>query len=128
MIKKVTHFTLFVMDQDNALEFYTKLGFNVHTDAKMADGFRWITVNAPADANFEIALVPATTEEQRNLVGNQAEDLPLFYLSVDNCDETYQLFRRHSVEVVLEPTDRPWGREAQFADLYGNVFGICQAK
>ncbi len=129
MIKKLTHFSLFVMDQDKALDFYVnKLGFKLHTDATMPDGFRWLTVNAPEQSDLELALLPAVTEGERNLVGNQAAEKPLFYLSTDDCDATYQELRRHSIEVIQEPIDRPWGREALFGDLYGNVFGICKHK
>lgn len=129
MIKKLTHFTLFVMDQDKAMDFYVnKLGFKVHTDATMDDGFRWLTINAPEQPEVELALIPATTEEERNLVGNQSAEQPLFYVSTDDCDKTYQEFRRHSVEVLQEPVERPWGKAALFVDLYGNIFGICQMK
>lgn len=42
MITKVSHMSLFVLDQDKAYDFYVnKLGFKVHTDQKMDNGFRW---------------------------------------------------------------------------------------
>jgi catechol 2,3-dioxygenase-like lactoylglutathione lyase family enzyme len=45
MIQRISHTTVFVLDQDAALEFYTqKLGFEVRMDAKMGD-FRWLTVS-----------------------------------------------------------------------------------
>ena len=44
MITKVSHFTFFVLDQDKAYDFYVnKLGFTVNTDARMENGFRWLT-------------------------------------------------------------------------------------
>ena len=44
MITKLTHSTVWVLDQDAALDFYTgSLGFEVRTDATM-DSFRWLTV------------------------------------------------------------------------------------
>ena len=47
MIDKLSHTTIWVLDQDEARDFYTeKLGFEVNTDQSM-DGFRWLTVNAP---------------------------------------------------------------------------------
>jgi catechol 2,3-dioxygenase-like lactoylglutathione lyase family enzyme len=47
MIEKLTHTTVWVLDQDEALEFYTqKLGFQLHTDARLGD-FRWLTVTPP---------------------------------------------------------------------------------
>jgi catechol-2,3-dioxygenase len=48
MITKISHASLFVNDQAKAYDFYvTKLGFNVHTDVTMENGFRWLTVTPP---------------------------------------------------------------------------------
>ena len=47
MIKRLSHATIWVLDQDRALAFYTqKLGFEIRTDAKMGD-FRWLTLGIP---------------------------------------------------------------------------------
>ena len=41
MIKRMSHATIFVNNQNEALEFYRdKLGFKVHTDAMVGDDFR----------------------------------------------------------------------------------------
>ena len=49
MISKMSHATVYVLDQDQALEFYRdKLGFKVINDVTMEGGFRWLTV-APSD-------------------------------------------------------------------------------
>jgi catechol 2,3-dioxygenase-like lactoylglutathione lyase family enzyme len=38
VIDKLTHTTVWVLDQEEALEFYTqKLGFQLHTDARVGD-------------------------------------------------------------------------------------------
>jgi len=61
MITKLSHTSFFVLDQDKAYEFYVnKLGFKVHTDVKMDNGFRWLTVTAPDQPDLEIVLFPAT--------------------------------------------------------------------
>jgi catechol 2,3-dioxygenase-like lactoylglutathione lyase family enzyme len=47
VITGLRHTPIRVLDQDEALAFYTeKLGFEVHTDATM-DDFRWLTLVAP---------------------------------------------------------------------------------
>lgn len=125
---RITHIPIFVQDQDEALEFYQRIGFNVQVDSMLADGFRWLTITLPKQRDFEFVLMPATSEDQLTLVGNQADDIPLFYIQTDDVDKVYQQYRRHSIEVVQEPIERPWGREAQFADLYGNIFGIYKPK
>jgi catechol 2,3-dioxygenase-like lactoylglutathione lyase family enzyme len=47
MLKRITHSQVYVLDQDEALDFYVgKLGLEVNTDADL--GFmRWLTVNVP---------------------------------------------------------------------------------
>ena len=45
MIRKMSHATIFVDNQNEALEFYRdKLGFKVHTDAMVGEDFRWLTM------------------------------------------------------------------------------------
>ena len=54
----MSHTSLFVTDQDKAYDFYVnKLGFTVKTDAKMNNGFRWLTVTPPEQPDLEIALL-----------------------------------------------------------------------
>src|SRR3954466_6192152 len=56
MLKTTRLHSLFVLDQDQALEFYVgKLGLEVHTDQDL--GFmRWLTINVPGDPGREILL------------------------------------------------------------------------
>ena len=44
MITRLSHVSVFVLNQDSAYDFYvSKLGFKVHTDAPMGEGMRWLT-------------------------------------------------------------------------------------
>ena len=53
MITKMNHVTLFVIDQEEAKDFYVnKLGFEIKTDAKMDNGFRWLTVAPLSQPDF----------------------------------------------------------------------------
>ena len=57
MIKRFSHATVYVLDHDRAIEFYTqKLGLELRTDARMGD-FRWVTVGVPGQPELEIALM-----------------------------------------------------------------------
>src|ERR1044072_6612199 len=71
MITKMSHTTLFVLDQDKAYDFYVnKLGFKVNTDVMMEDScedsskeaadasYRWLTLSAPDQPDLEIILMP----------------------------------------------------------------------
>lgn len=45
MITSIAHTTIYVLNQEEALDFYkNKLGFEVGDDMKMEGGFRWLTV------------------------------------------------------------------------------------
>jgi predicted enzyme related to lactoylglutathione lyase len=126
MIAKVTHVSIFVPDQDEALKFYRDtLGFKVHTDLTM-ENFRWLTLNAQEQPDFEIALLPAEDAEEKALIGKQAAKKPLLCFSTKNCRETYQKLKAKGVKFLGEPTDKPWGVEVLFSDPYGNIFDLVE--
>ncbi len=84
MIKHVSLTTVYVSDQDKALDFYVnKLGFEVRADATMGD-MRWIQV-APRGAVTTIVLAHGYggwSEEkvgQFTCVGLEADDLEATY-------------------------------------------------
>ena len=76
MLTNIAISQIYVLDQDEALDFYVgTLGLEVHTDVDL--GFmRWLTVNVPGDRDREILLETpgspmtdaATTEQVRDLV------------------------------------------------------------
>src|SRR5579862_9253829 len=126
MITKITHLTLFVTSQDDALAFYTKLGFQVHSDAMFGDNMRWLTLNLPDQADFELALMPAETAEEKALVGKQGAKKPFFCFATTDCKKDYELLKSKGVKFQQEPNEEPWGISAGFEDLYGNALYMCQ--
>src|SRR5438105_1396982 len=59
MLQKLSHTSIYVLDQDSAYDFYVnKLGLEVRTDASMDNGFRWLTVGPPGQPDLEIVLMP----------------------------------------------------------------------
>ncbi len=97
MIKQITHSQVYVLDQDEALEFYVgKLGFEVNTDADL--GFmRWLTVNVPGRPEQQLllekpgppAMDEATTEQVRELITKGAMGMAAI-ISVDDIHATYK--------------------------------------
>ena len=58
MIQKMSHATIYVLDQDQAKDFYVdKLGFELKADYTAPNGFRWLTVVPKGQSEFEIALL-----------------------------------------------------------------------
>jgi catechol 2,3-dioxygenase-like lactoylglutathione lyase family enzyme len=126
LMKRVTLVKLLVNNLEEALEFYTKkLGFEVAEDNNMGD-YRWLLVRLPDNKEFCINLDVAQTDEQKALVGRQADDLPLFSIETDNCMREYKALKQRGVEFEGEPEVRPYGTGVLMKDLYGNKIYINQ--
>jgi catechol 2,3-dioxygenase-like lactoylglutathione lyase family enzyme len=126
---------IWVLDQDEALAFYTeKLGFALGTDAMMDNGYRWLTVIPPKDPVPELVLSlagpPSVDEEtathMRALLAKGS--LSGGVLSTDDCRATYEQLQARGVEFLQEPAERPYGIEAVFRDNSGNWFSLVQPK
>ncbi len=135
MITKLSHATMYVLDQDEALNFYTeKLGFKVCTDVTM-EGFRWLTVSAPNQAELEIVLMavqsgPSLDEESAAQLKSFVEKglMGAGVFATDDCHATYEALKEKGVEFISPPQERPYGVEAVFKDNSGNWFSLTQQK
>ncbi|MDT0529592.1 VOC family protein [Micromonospora sp. DSM 115977] len=124
---------IYVLDQDEALDFYVgKLGLEVNTDQDL--GFmRWLTVNLPGDPEREIllekpgppALDPATAEQVRELLTKGALGGYLF-MTTDDAQKTYEDLVVKGVEITDEPMERPYGIDFGIRDPFGNKIRIGQ--
>lgn len=123
MITKVTHASIWVKDQDEALKFYRDtLGFKVTTDNSTSmPGYRWLTV-APHTDDFEIVLNLATTPEQLAGVGRQG----IFVFASDDIHADYAALKAKGVKFQTDINVNPWGSDFVFEDLYGNDFDVVQ--
>jgi catechol 2,3-dioxygenase-like lactoylglutathione lyase family enzyme len=132
MITKFTHSTVWVLDQDAALRFYTDvLGFEARTDVTM-DTFRWLTVGPPGQPDFELILAvpgppmldPESAEHIRAMVAKGALGAGAF--ATDDCRRSYEEMKARGVEFLTEPAERSYGIEATFRDNSGNWFSLMQ--
>lgn len=133
MIKALSHATIFVLNQDDALAFYRdKLGFEVRTDARMGD-FRWLTVGPKEQKDVEIVLFEPraggphdaeTAAALRTLVAKGALGGGVFQTA--DCRATYEELVAKGVEFSSPPTERPYGIEAVMKDNSGNWFSLTQ--
>jgi catechol 2,3-dioxygenase-like lactoylglutathione lyase family enzyme len=134
MIKKMSHASVFVSNQEEALSFYRdKLGFKVHTDAMIGEDFRWLTVCAADQPDFEIILMEpkagmlmdeAAATQLRALIDKGILGAGAFH--TDDCRATYAELKGKGVEFLSEPTERPYGIEAVFKDNSGNWFSLTE--
>lgn len=133
MLNALTISQIFVLDQDEALDFYVgKLGLEVGTDADL--GFmRWLTVHVPGRPDREILLEKpgsprldeATADQVRDLLTKGAMGGSLFFGS-DDCRKTYETLLAKGVEFTDEPTERPYGIDCGFRDPFGNSIRFNQ--
>lgn len=127
MLTKLTHLTLFVHNQEEALSFYKKLGFSIHTDAQFG-AMRWLTINLPEQKDVEIALMKPENDLEVAIVGKQTVNKPLFSLESNDCRKDYEKLKDLGINFVQEPSDEPWGISMALVDLYGNMIYVCQHK
>jgi len=140
MITRLTHTTIYVLDQDSAKDFYiNKLGFEERYDIVMGDGFegagqgfRWLTVGPPSQPDVQLILAdcrmghsPDSAEQVRDLVAKGACGGGV--LASDDCRRTHAELTERGVVFLQEPAERPYGIEAVFRDDSGNVFSLTQA-
>jgi len=124
--------SIYVLDQDKALDFYVgKLGLEVNTDQDL--GFmRWLTVSVPGDSRqilLETPGAPAldakTAAQVREMVSKGATGGHLFF-TTDDCWKTYKELRAKGVEFTEEPTERPYGIDCGLRDPFGNHIRFSQ--
>ena len=137
MVTRLSHTSLFVSDQDRAYDFYVKkLGFNVHTDATMDNGFRWLTVTAPNAPDHEIVLFPANNK-MNGLDEEAQKALKLLLdkgvmgagvLETNDCRATYGELKSKGVQFKSEPKEQFYGIECIVTDGCGNWFSMTQPK
>jgi catechol 2,3-dioxygenase-like lactoylglutathione lyase family enzyme len=129
---RLTHTTIWVLDQDQALDFYTRqLGFEINTDARL-DGLRWLTVSSPSQPDHELILLEPgppmmdaqTAEQVRALVAKGVLGPGAF--DVDDCAATFAELSERGVAFLSEPAERPYGIEATLRDNSGNWFSMTE--
>lgn len=134
---KLSNAQLWVHDQDEALDFYTKkLGMEVRADVTLPEmGFRWLTVGPPTQPDIAITLMPIpgppvmdaeTAEQVRNLMAKGFAGA--IFLTTDDVYADYEELRSRGVEFNEQPEDRPYGIDSGFRDPSGNSFRLTQLK
>ena len=133
MYNAISRSQIYVLDQDEALDFYVNtLGLEVATDTDL--GFmRWLTVRVPGDPVREIllerpgppAMDEATAAEVRALLTKGAGGGSLF-LTTDDAHATFATLRDRGVDVHDEPAERPYGIDFGIRDPFGNSIRIGQ--
>lgn len=133
MYESISRSQIFVLDQDEALDFYVnKLGLEVAADQDL--GFmRWLTVKVPGDDEREIllerpgapAMDEATAAQVRELLTKGAMGGWLCLTTAD-AGATFETLKERGVEITDEPSAKPYGIDFGIRDPFGNAIRIGQ--
>jgi catechol 2,3-dioxygenase-like lactoylglutathione lyase family enzyme len=132
MITKLNVASIYVLDKDEALDFYVnKLGLEKGNDVRQGD-YRWLTVRVPRDAT-EISLEQpgaplhdeATAEQLRELISKGALG-GLVFITNDARGLYETLKARGVTDFTQEPTEHFYGTDMGMRDPFGNPIRILQ--
>jgi glyoxylase I family protein len=119
--------SVYVDDQDKALDFYTRvLGFVKSQEVPVGE-FRWLTVKSPEGGDAEVTLEPNANPAARTFQEALFEQgIPLTAFEVDDVGAEHDRLRRHGVQFTMAPTEAGPTRLAVFSDTCGNLIQIYQ--
>jgi predicted enzyme related to lactoylglutathione lyase len=135
---KISTAQLWVHDQTEALEFYTKkLGWQVQADVTLPEmgNFRWLAVSPADQPDVRVCLMaipgapvmdPNTAAQVRALMSKGFAGT--IFLTTDDCQRAYEELSARGVEFAEKPEQRPYGIDCSFRDPSGNSIRLGQMR
>ena len=133
MITMLNVASIYVLDKDEALDFYVnKLGLEKGNDVRQGD-YRWLTVRVPGEAGTEVSLEQpgsplhdeATAAQLRELITKGA--LTGLVFRTDDARGLYETLKARGVsDFTQEPTDHFYGTDMGIRDPFGNAIRVGQ--
>ncbi len=125
MLKGLAYTTLYVSDQDKALDFYTNtLGLEERVDNPTPEGPRFLTV-AVEGQDTQLVLWPGKPGEGQPVFGRRPAG---YTIEVDDCRESFETLKSRGVVFETDVLEYPWGRVAVFVDPDGNRLQLRQGR
>jgi len=133
MITKLNVASIYVLDKDEALDFYVnKLGLEKGNDVRQGE-YRWLTVRVPGERSTEISLEQPGAPLHDETTAAQIRDLitkgamsGLVFIS-DDVRGLYETLRSRGVtDFTQEPTEHFYGTDMGLRDPFGNAIRILQ--
>ena len=124
---KIKLCSIFVDDQQKALDFYTRtLGFLKSQDIPVGE-FRWLTVKSPEGGETELSLEPAAIPAAKTFQEAIFEQgIPATAFEVTDIQDEFQRLSDLGVVFTSAPTNAGPVTLAIFADTCGNLIQIYQ--
>jgi len=132
MITKLNVASIFVLDKEEALDFYVnKLGLEKGQDVRQGS-YRWLTVRVPGNGT-EISLEQpgsplhddATAAQLRELISKGAMSSLVF--NTDDVRGLYETLQARGVtDFTQEPIEHFYGTDMGLRDPFGNAIRILQ--
>jgi len=148
----LAHISLLVRDYDEAIAFYSRLGFEVVEDTFIPEQQkRWVTIRPPPPPPQEtelpqkkveqeptsrpalassqgatILLACPSNAEQEAFIGNQTGGRVFLFLATDDFERDFKRFSDAGVEWARPPKVEAYGKVAVWKDLYGNLWDLVQ--
>jgi catechol 2,3-dioxygenase-like lactoylglutathione lyase family enzyme len=134
MITRLNVASIYVLDKDEALDFYVnKLGLEKGNDVRQGE-YRWLTIKVPGEqCATEVSLEQpgsplhdeATAAQLRELITKGALGGLVFI--TDDANELYETLRERGVtDFTQEPTEHFYGTDMGLRDPFGNPIRILQ--
>lgn len=133
MITRLNVASIYVLDKEEALDFYVnKLGLEKGSDVRQGD-YRWLTVRVPGRPDTEVSLEQpgsplhdeATAAQLRELITKGAMGGLVFI--TDDAHGLYEELRARGVtDFTQEPTEHFYGTDMGVRDPFGNPIRILQ--
>ena len=125
LLTKVVYMTQFVSDQDQALDFYTKvLGLELRVDNPTPDGPRFLSVGVKGQ-DFQLALWPGKPGQGQPVFGRAPAACTL---ETPDCRLAFAELQSRGVKFETEVLEYPWGWIAVFVDPDGNRLQLRQGR
>lgn len=133
MITSIKISSIYVFDQDEAVDFYVNtLGLEVSADLDFGP-MRWLTVRVPGDHSRDILLEkvapPSLSAENaakmKELISAGATGFAAGF-TTDDIHSTYRALQTKDVEITQEPVEQSYGTDIALRDPFGNQIRITQ--
>jgi len=123
MINKIGQIMLYVNNQEEAVDFWTKkVGFSIVAEEN-GPGMRWIEIAPSEDTETSIIL------HNKEAIAKMSPELnlstPSLMFSTENLDKLYTDLANQGV-IVGEIMEMPTGRVFNFADSEQNYFAVME--